>query len=108
MKMHAWNWGVMSKAEGSTMLRGRRQFTLRWLMGLVAVCGFEAYLYTSSAKRNAAMNLATSITDNIYLYIPGRIVFWVVFWVVSSRLRPAISVATNQEDQVSDSGGTNA
>jgi hypothetical protein len=54
------------------------------------------------------MNLATSITDNIWLYGFGRIVFWVVFWVVSSRLRPAISVATNQGDQVSDSGGTNA
>ena len=112
MKMHVWNRGVVIEAEGSTMPRGRRQFTLRWLMGLVAVCGFEAFLYTSSAKRNAAMNLATSITDNIYLYIFGRmlfwVVFWVMFWVVFSRLRPAISVATNQEDQVSDSGGTNA
>jgi hypothetical protein len=108
MKMHAWNWGVVSEAEGSTMPRGRRQFTLRWLMGLVAVCGFEAFLYTRSAKQNAAMNLATSITDNIYLYVIGRMLCWVMVWVVSSRLRPAISVATNQEDQVSESGGTNA
>ena len=108
MKMHAWNWGVVFEAEGSTMPRGRRQFTLRWLMGLVAVCGFEAFLYTGSAKRKAALNLATSITDNIHLYSFGRMLFWVVIWVVSSRLRPAVSVATNQGDQVSDSGGTNA
>ena len=90
------------------MPRGRRQFTLRWLMGLVAVCGFEAFLYTRRAKQNAALNLATSITDNIYLYSFGRMLCWVVVWVVSSLLRPAISVATNQGDQVSDSGGTNA
>jgi hypothetical protein len=66
----------------------QRQFTLQWLMGLVAVCGFEAFLYTSSAKRNPAMNLATSITDNISLYVFGRVLFWAVFWVASSRLRP--------------------
>jgi hypothetical protein len=94
--------------EGSTMPRGRRQFTLGWLMGGVAVCGFEAFLYMESAKQKAALNLATSITDNIYLYSFGRMLCWVVVWVVSSRLRPAISVATNQGDQVSDSGGTNA
>jgi hypothetical protein len=108
MKMHAWNWGVVCEAEGSTMPRGRRQFNLRWLMGLVAVCGFETFLYTRSVKRSAAMNLATSITENIYGYVIGHMLFWVVAWVVFSRLRPAISVATNQEDQVSDSGGTNA
>ncbi len=57
------------------MPRGRRQFTLQWLMVLVAVCGFEAYSYTASAKQKAALNLAVSITDNIYLYIFGRIFF---------------------------------
>jgi hypothetical protein len=77
-------------------------------MGVVAVCGFEAFLYTMSAKQKVAKNLAVSITDNILGYIFGRMLFWVVVWVVSSRLRPANPVATNQEDQVSDSGGTNA
>ncbi len=90
------------------MPRGRRQFTLRGLMVLVAVCGFEAFLYMRSAKQSAAMNLPTSITDNLYLYGFGRMVFWVVVWVVSSRVRAAKSVAANQVNQVSDSGGTNA
>ena len=44
------------------MPRGRRQFTLRGLMVLVAVCGFEAFLYMRSAKQSAAMNLPTSIS----------------------------------------------
>src|SRR5271155_4532617 len=108
MKMHAWNWGVVSEAEGSTMPRGRKQFTLGGLMVLVAVCGFEAFLYTWSAKQNAAMNLATSITDNIYLYVIGRMLFWVVCWAVSSRLRAANSVANKQVDQVSETGGADA
>jgi|GEM_PF-6154979 len=90
------------------MLRGRRQFTLQWLMVLVAACGFEAFLYRRSAKQSAAMNLATSITENPYLYGFGRMIFWVMFWVVFRRLRPAISVATNQGDHVSDRGGANA
>ena len=37
------------------------------LMVLVAVCGFEAFLYMRSPKQRAAMNLPTSITDNPYL-----------------------------------------
>jgi hypothetical protein len=76
-------------------------------MVLVAVCGFETFLYMGSAEQKVAKNLAVSITDNIPGYIFGRMLFWVVVWVVSSRLRPVISVATNQEDQVPDSGGNN-
>ena len=90
------------------MIKGRRQFTLGWLMGLVAVCGFEAFLYMRSAKQKTTMNLTTSITDNIYLYGFGRMLCWAMVWVVSSRLRAAKSVATHQGNQVSDSGGTNA
>lgn len=108
MKMHAWNRGVVLEAEGSTMPRGRRQFTLQGLMVLVAVCGFEAYLYTTSAEQKEAKNLAVSITDNIPGYGFGRMICWVAVWVAYRRLRPAISVATNQEDEVTDSGGTNA
>ena len=67
------------------MPRGRRQFTLQWLMVLVAVCGFEAYLYTSSAKQKVTKKLAVSITDNISGYVFGRMVFWVVCLVASSR-----------------------
>jgi hypothetical protein len=108
MKMHAWNRGIEVEAEGSTMPRRRMQFTLGWLMILVAVCGFEAFRYTRSAKRAAAMNLAVTITDNIYGYIFGVVLFWVVFWAVSSRLRAANSVATNRGDQEPESGRTDA
>ena len=54
------------------------------------------------------MKLPAAITDNMYLYGFGRIVFWVAVWVVSGRVRAAKSVAANQVNQVSDSGGTNA
>ena len=90
------------------MPRGRKQFTLGALMVLVAVCGFEAFRYTREVERKAAMNLAVSITDNIYGYVFGIVLFWVAVWVVSSRLRAANSFATNQGDQVSDRGGTDA
>ncbi|MDR3622650.1 MAG: hypothetical protein P4L85_25080 [Paludisphaera borealis] len=108
MKTHAWNQISEAEAEGSTMPRRRIQFTLGWLMVLVAVCGFEAFKYTRSARQAAEQNLAVSITDNIYGYMFGVVVFWVMVWVTHSCLRPAIPVATNQGDQVSDSGGTNA
>jgi hypothetical protein len=90
------------------MARGRRQFTLGGLMFLVAVCGLEVFRYRRNVEWKAEMKLATSITDNIYGYVFGVVLFWVVVWVASSRLRAAKSVATNQKDQVSDSGGTNA
>ena len=90
------------------MPRGRKQFTLGGLMVLVAVCGFEAFRYRRNVEQKAAMNLAVSITDNIYGYVFGVVLFWVVVWVVSSRLRAANSVATNQGDQASDRGGTDA
>jgi uncharacterized membrane protein YhaH (DUF805 family) len=108
MKMHAWNWGVVSETEGSTMPKGRKQFTIGWLMVLVAVCGFEVFNYQRRAKQAAEMKLANSLTDNMYLYLFGVLLFWVAYWVASSRLRAANLVATNRDKQVSDSGGTHA
>jgi hypothetical protein len=106
MKMHAWNRGVVLEAEGSSMPKGRKQFTLGGLMVLVAVCGYEIFRYKRNVERKAAMKLAVSITDNVYLYILGVVFFWVVFWVVFSRVRAAKLVATNQVNQESDGGGT--
>jgi L-asparagine transporter-like permease len=108
MKMRAWNRCVVLEAEGSTMPKGRRQFTLGGLMVLVAVCGFEVFRYKRAAERDAAMNLATSITDNIYGYVFGVVLSWVVFWVVFRRVRAAKTVAANQVDQEPDRGGTHA
>jgi hypothetical protein len=108
MKMHAWSRGVVSETKGSTMPKGRRQFTIGWLMALVAICGYEIFRYKRNVERKAAMKLAATITDNIYLYAFGIVLSWVVFWVVFSRLRAAKSVATNQANQESDRGGTNA
>jgi hypothetical protein len=108
MKMHAWNRGIEVETEGSTMKRGRRQFTIGWLMALVAICGYEIFRYKMNVERKAAMKLTATITDNIYLYGFGIVLSWVVFWVVFSRLRAAKLVAANQANLESDSGGTNA
>jgi hypothetical protein len=97
--------GIVFEGKGSSMARRRRQFTLGWLMILVAVCGFEVFNYRRGVERKAEMKLAVSITDNIYLYSFGVVIFWVMVWVASSRIRAANSVATNKEDQMSDRGG---
>ncbi len=89
------------------MARRRMQFTLGSLMLLVAVCGLEVFSYTRNAKSAAEQNLAISITDNIYGYVFGVVVFWAVFWMAFSRVRAAKSVATDQGDRVAESGEFN-
>jgi hypothetical protein len=77
------------------MPRGRRQFTLGGLMILVAVCGVEVFKYRRNVERKAEMKLASSITDNIYLYGFGVVASWVPYWVVSGRIRAANSIAAD-------------
>lgn len=60
------------------MTKGRKQFTLGGLMILVAVCGLELFRYRRNVEWKAERNLATSITDNIYGYIFGVVLSWVV------------------------------
>jgi hypothetical protein len=108
MKMHAWSRSVVSETKGSTMPKGRSQFTIGWLMVLVAICGYEIFRYKRNVERKAAMNLAVSITDNIYLYVFGIVLSWAVFWVVFRRVRAAKLAANNQVTQESNGGGTHA
>ncbi len=86
------------------MPRGRSQFTLGGLMILVAACGFEVFKYRRSVEQKAEMKLAVSVTDNLYLYGFGVVVFWVSFWVMSGRIRAANSVAADRAGQASDGG----
>jgi hypothetical protein len=86
------------EGKGGEMQRGRRQFTLQWLMWLVAVIGFEAFLFRMIYKINAKRT--SPFTFIVTHFMGGSVMFGFLF----SRIRPAASIPSGHGEQRSDSG----